>query len=114
MSRQNKGNGKSGRMEEWKGGRVEGWKVLDKALMAVPDLEGCAPSQPRNPIETQHWTSYLVPRKQSSHLPVRRRGTGALQIKRDAEDRTALQMLIKAFLASSWPGGLASQILMEL
>ena len=39
-------------LEDWKIGRLEGWveclQIVTRALMAVPDLEGCGPSQPRN------------------------------------------------------------------
>ena len=34
-------------MEDWKDGRVEGWRDPIKALMTFIDLEGCGPSQPR-------------------------------------------------------------------
>jgi hypothetical protein len=41
-----------GAMEDWKIGRLEGWveclQIVIRALMAVPELEGCGPSQPRN------------------------------------------------------------------
>jgi hypothetical protein len=35
-------------MEEWKNGRVEGWKsqFLIRVFLAVVDLEGCGPPQP--------------------------------------------------------------------
>jgi hypothetical protein len=75
---------------------VEGWKVLDKALMAVPDLEmrSLAAAEPnRDP------TLDILPCSAETKLS---------SPSAAPRDRTALQMLIKAFLASSWPGGPAS------
>ena len=32
-------------------------QVVIKARMVLPDLEGCSPLQPRNPVKAQHWPS---------------------------------------------------------
>src|SRR6516164_6717954 len=51
-------------------------QVSIKVPIALHDLEGCGPSQPRNPIKAQHWAHALFAAKQSSHRSARRRGTG--------------------------------------
>src|SRR5215472_8968101 len=51
-------------------------QVSIKVPIALHDLEGCGPSQPRNPIKTRHWAHALFAAKQSSHRSARRRGTG--------------------------------------
>ena len=51
-------------------------QVSIKVPIALNDLEGCGPSQPRNPINTRHWAHALFAAKQSSHRSARRRGTG--------------------------------------
>ena len=57
-------------MEEWRNGRLEGWEcgrpsMPIKTLKAIIDLEGCGPSQPRNPTELSTLDAYLLPTRQS-------------------------------------------------
>src|SRR5215831_10367893 len=57
-------------------------QVSIKVPIALNDLEGCGPSQPRNPIKAHHWTHALLPQNK------------ALIDQRDAEGPDALQVPI--------------------
>ena|SRR6516165_8373898 len=58
-------------------------QVSIKVPIALNDLEGCGPSQPRNPIKAHHWTHALL------------RQNRALIDQRGVEGPDALQVSIK-------------------
>jgi hypothetical protein len=66
-------------MEEWKNGRVEGWKPSIKHLMVIIDLEGCSPLQQREPTKTPTIGTCLA-RQTKLSSPSAAPGTGRLQV----------------------------------
>ena len=89
-------------MEEWRNGRLEGWEcgrpsMPIKTLKAIIDLEGCGPSQPRNPTELSTLDAYLLATRQSPPF-----------VQYGAEGPDALQVLIKAAMVLPDLGGLQS------